>query len=82
MDGVQLPQGYSHFKEAAYFSPAYFLPLSQQKLLLLILPTSEGQKAESTLEPSSGFEQGPLDWESIILTTRPLKLQNKLPKLL
>ena len=26
MDGVQLPQGYSHFEEAVYF-----LPLSSQK---------------------------------------------------
>ena len=41
MDGVQLPQGYSHFEEAVYF-----------------LPTSEGWKAESTLEPPSGFEHG------------------------
>ena len=45
MDGVQLPQGYSHFKEAIYF-----LPLSSQKLLVLI--------TESTLEPPSGFEHG------------------------
>ena len=37
MDGVQLPQGYSHFKEAVYF-----LPFSSQKILVLILPTSEG----------------------------------------
>ena len=36
MDGVQLPQGWSHFKEAVYF-----LPLSFQKLVL-ILSTSEG----------------------------------------
>ena len=53
MDGVQLPQGYSHFEEAVYF-----LPLSSQKFLVLILPTSEGWKAESTLEPPSGFEHG------------------------
>ena len=36
-DGVQLPQDYSHFKEAVYF-----LPFSSQKILVLILPTSEG----------------------------------------
>ena len=30
MDGVQLPQGYSHFEEAVYF-----LPLSSQKFLVL-----------------------------------------------
>ena len=53
MDGVQLSQGYSHFEEAVYF-----LPLSSQKFLLLFLSTSEGWKAELTLEPSSGFEHG------------------------
>ena len=53
MDGVQLPQGYSHFEEAVYF-----LPLSSQKFLVLILPTLEGWKADSTLEPTSGFEHG------------------------
>ena len=53
-----------------------------QKLLVLILPTSEEWKAKSTLELSSGFEHGPLDWESSTLTSRPLKLQKKLPKLL
>ena len=36
MDGVQLPQGYSHFEEAVYF-----LPFSSQKFLVLILSTSE-----------------------------------------
>ena len=51
MDGVQLPQGYSHFEEAVYF-----LPFSSQKFLVLILSTSEKRKAESTLEPPSGFE--------------------------
>ena len=35
MDGVQLPQGYSHFEEAVYFSP-----LSSQKFLVFILSTS------------------------------------------
>ena len=53
MDGVQLPQGLSHFEEAVYF-----LPLSSQKFLVLILLTSEGWKAESTLEPPIGFEYG------------------------
>ena len=37
MDGVQLPEGYSHFEEAVYF-----LPFSSQKSLVLILSTSEG----------------------------------------
>ena len=48
-----MPQGYSHFEEVLYF-----LPFSSQKSLVLILSTSEGWKAESTLEPPSGFEHG------------------------
>ena len=44
MDRVQLPQGYSHSEEAVYL-----FPFSCQKF-------SEGWKAESTLEPPSGFE--------------------------
>ena len=32
--------------------------LFTMKLLVLILSTSEGWKAESTLEPPSGFEHG------------------------
>ena len=53
MDGVQLPQGYSHFEEAVYF-----LPLSSQIFLVLILSTSEGWTTELTLEPPNGFEYG------------------------
>ena len=55
MDGVQLPQSYSHFEEAVYF-----LPFSSQKFLVLILSTSGGWEAESTLEPPSSFEHGTL----------------------
>ena len=53
MDEVQVPQGYSHFKEAVYF-----LPFSSQKFLVLILSTSEGWKAELTLQPPSGSDHG------------------------
>ena len=53
MDGVQLPQGYSHFEEVVYF-----VPLSPQKFLVLTLSASEGLRAEPTLEPPSGFEHG------------------------
>ena len=53
MDGVQLPRGYSHLKKAVYF-----LPFGSQKFVVLILSTLEGWKAESTLEPPSGFEHG------------------------
>ena len=52
MDGVQLPQSWGYFKEAAYF-----LPLSSQKFTVLILLTSEGWKAES-LELPNGFKLG------------------------
>ena len=53
MDGVQLPQGQSRFEKAVYF-----LPLSFQKFLVLILLALEGLKAEWTLETPSGFEHG------------------------
>ena len=53
MDRVQLSEGQTHFEEAFYF-----LPLSSQKFLVLILSISEEWKAESTLEPPSGFEHG------------------------
>ena len=51
MDGVQLLQDYSHFEEAVYF-----ITISSQKFLVLILSTSEGWKAESTLEPPNDFD--------------------------
>ena len=53
MDWVQLPQVWSHFKEAVYF-----LLLTSQKFLVRILSISEGWKAEWTLEQASGFEYG------------------------
>ena len=52
MDGVQLPQGYSHFEEAIYF-----LVLNSQIFLVLILSTLERWQTESTSDPPSGFEQ-------------------------
>ena len=67
MDKVQLPQGWSHFKEAVYF-----LPLSSHKSLVLILSISEGLMAELTLEPPSGFEHEAPDWEYSTSTNRPL----------
>ena len=56
MDEVQLSQGYNHFKKAVYF-----LLLSSQKYLELLLSNSEGWKAESTLESPSGFEHKTLE---------------------
>ena len=35
-----------------------FLPLSPQAILVLISSTLKGRKAESTLEPPSGFKHG------------------------
>ena len=66
MDGVQLPQGYSHFEEGVYF-----LPFSSQKFWLFYRP----QKDERLSRPWSHpvvLNTGPLDWESSALTTRPL----------
>ena len=44
MDGVQLSQGYRATKTV------YFLPVSPQEFLVLILPTSEELKDELTLQ--------------------------------
>ena len=38
--------------------PVYLSPLSFQKVLVLTWSTSKVQKAESTLEPTCGFEHG------------------------
>ena len=71
MDGVQLPQGYSHFEEVVYF-----LPLSSQKFLALILLNSEGWKGWPWIHPVV-LNMGPLDWESNALTTRPANYSKK-----
>ena len=58
----------SHYEEELYF-----LPLSSQRFLVLIWLTSEGRKAESTLEPTQEVSKtGTLNWESSALTTRPI----------
>ena len=72
MDGVQLPQGYSHFEEVVYF-----LPLSSQKFLALILLNSEGWKGWPWIHPVV-LNMGPLDWESKALTTRPANYSKNL----
>ena len=48
----------SQFEEAVYF-----IQLSFQKFLILLLVTSEGWKAKSTLEPPSDFEHGTLEFD-------------------
>ena len=53
MDGVQLQQLQNHYEKKVYF-----LPLIALEILVHIWSTKEGWKAESTLEPPSGFEHG------------------------
>ena len=68
MDGIQLPQGYSHFEEAVYF-----LPFSSQKfVVILILSTSWKDELSRPWSHPVVLSMGPLDWESKTLTTRPL----------
>ena len=63
MDRVQLPQGWSHFENAVYF-----LPLSSQKFLVLILSTSEGERLIRHWSHPVVLNTGTLDWESSALT--------------
>ena len=68
MDGFQLPQSCSHFKEAVYF-----LPLSSQKFL--VYSFYRPRKDEKLSRPWSHtvvLNTGPLDWKSSTLTTRVL----------
>ena len=60
-----------HFKEAVYF-----LPVCSQKLLVLILLTSKDERLSRPLSHPVDLSTGPLDWESSILTTRPLPREN------
>ena len=67
MDGVQLPQGWCHFKEAVYF-----LPISSQ---IFLVSFYRPQKDERLIQPWSYpvvLNTGPLDWKYNTLTTRPL----------
>ena len=80
--GLFLRMGFNCLKARATSRRQFSFYQSPQKLLVLILPSSEEWKAESTLEPSSGFEHETLDWESSTLTSKPLTLQKKLTKLL
>ena len=57
MDVTQLSQGYSATTKKQF----YFLLQGRLEF-----------QDEPTLEPRSGFERGPLSWESSVLTTRPL----------
>ena len=50
----------------------YVLPQTSQKFLVLILPTLEGWKADSTLEHPVVLNTEPLDWESSPLTIQAI----------
>ena len=50
--------GWSSTASRKFEEVVYVLPLSPQKSLIFTLSTSEGLKADSTLEPPSGFEHG------------------------
>ena len=77
MDGVQLPQGYSHFEEAVYF-----LPLSPQKFLVLCRPRKDERLSRPWSHPVV-LSTATLDWESSALTTSPLlvKIYQKFSKI-
>ena len=67
MDGVQLPQGYSHFEEAVYF-----LPLSSQIFWYSLYRPRKDERLSRPWSHPVVLSTGPLDWESSALTTRPL----------
>ena len=50
--------GFNCLKATEHEETVYFLPLSHREFLVLILSTTERWKAESTLEPPSGFDLG------------------------
>ena len=67
--------GWGSIVSSHYEETVYFLPLSSQKFLVLIWSTSEGWKAESTLEPPGAtwwFWTQAMVRDSNALTTRPL----------
>ena len=46
MDGVQLPQGYSHFKEAVYFLPSSWKSMERWRVLIHTMITKQRVKNE------------------------------------
>ena len=68
MDGVQLPQDYSHFEEAVYF-----LTLVPRNSWYSFYRPRKDERLSRPLSHPVVLNTGPLDWESSTLTTRPLK---------
>ena len=71
MDGVQLPQGYSHFEEAVYF-----LPLVPRNSWYSLYRPRKDERLSRPWNHPVVLIMGPLDWESRALTTRPLHTGN------
>ena len=67
MDGAQLSQGYSHYKETVYF-----LPLSPRKSCYSFDWPWKDERLSWPCSHSVVLNEGPLDWESSTLTTRSL----------
>ena len=74
MDGVQLPQGQSHFKEAVYF-----LPLVPRNSWYSFYRPRKDERLSRPWSHSMVLNTGPLDWETSILTTRPLLQKTYFP---
>ena len=64
MDGVQLPQGYSHFEEAVYF-----LPLSSQIFWYSLYQPQKDERLSRPWSHPVVLNTRLLDWESSALTT-------------
>ena len=67
MDGVQLPQDYSHFEEAVYF-----LTLVPRNSWYSLYRPRKDERLSRPWNHPVVLNTGPLDWESSTLTTRPL----------
>ena len=65
MDGVQLPQGYSHSEEAVYF----FHSVPRNSWYSFYRPRKDKRLSQPWSHPVV-LITGPLDWESSALTTR------------
>ena len=75
--GVTRKRSTKCFKHTGNMEVVYFWPLSSKKFLVLILSTTEGWKAELTLQPPNSFEHRLLDLESSTLTAT--SMLHKLP---
>ena len=68
MDGVQLPQGYSHFEEAVYFLTLLCIEIPGTDFIDL-------GRMKGWVDPGATqwfLDTRPLHWKSSALTTRPL----------